>query len=386
MLTAQVQAAHQQITSALTPPGEPGERDWDTAGPYARHHLAAHAAACGELDTLASDSGFLLTADPGAVLAQRANLRTPDGKRALAAFDLSLHDWDAATPTARLDRLAANAARVHAAALAATCAIAGDEWPVRWAASTGHGHRRLHGSKGSVAAVAVGRAGNRDIIVSGFHDKTVRIWDAVTGDLIGAPLAGHDGPVNAVAIGRAGDRDIIVSGSADHTVRVWDAVTGDPAGAPLAGHHGAVMAVAIGRAGDRDVIVSGSMDKTVRVWDAVTSDPAGAPLAHDDCVNAVAIGRAGDQDIIVSGSGDRTVGVWDAVTGAPASAPLAGHDEPVNAVAVGPGRGPRYCRLRLPRLHRFGATASSEPSGAVNAVMLNCHLSAIASHRHLRRR
>ena len=79
-----------------------------------------------------------------------------------------------------------------------------------------------------------------------------------------------------MAIGRAGDRDIIVSGSADGTVRVWDAVTGDPVGAPLAGHDGAVYAVAIGRAGDRDVIVSGSDDGTVRVWDAVTGDPVGA--------------------------------------------------------------------------------------------------------------
>ena len=122
MLAAQVQAAHRQITGALTPPGEPGERDWDAAGPYVRQHLAAHAAACGELDALASDPGFLLAADPAAVLAQRANLRTPDGKRALAAFDLSLHDWEAATPTTRLDRLAANAARVHAAALTAACA------------------------------------------------------------------------------------------------------------------------------------------------------------------------------------------------------------------------------------------------------------------------
>ena len=65
VLAAQVRIAHQQMTSALTPPGEPGGRDWDTAGPYARSHLAAHAAACGELDALASDPGFLLAADPG---------------------------------------------------------------------------------------------------------------------------------------------------------------------------------------------------------------------------------------------------------------------------------------------------------------------------------
>ena len=319
MLAAQVQAAHQQITSALIPPGEPGGRNWDMAGPYVRQHLAAHAAAYGELDVLVSDPGFLLAADPAAVLAQRAYLRTMDGKRTLAAFDLSLHDWESATPATRLDRLAVNAARVHAAALTTACANAGGEWPVRWAAWTGQGHRRLAGHDDSVNAVAIGRAGDRDIIVSGAADGTVRVWDAVTGDPAGAPLAGHDGSVNAVAIGRAGDRDIIVSGAADETVRVWDAVTGDPAGAPLEGHDDSVNAVAIGRAGDRDIIVSGSQDCTVRVWDAVTGDPAGAPLAgHDGSVNAVAIGRAGDRDIIVSGSADGTVRVWDAVTGDPA--------------------------------------------------------------------
>jgi WD40 repeat protein len=48
----------------------------------------------------------------------------------------------------------------------------------------------------------------------------VRVWDAVTGAPLGAPLAGHDAWVSAVAIGRAGDRDIIVSGSDDRTVLV----------------------------------------------------------------------------------------------------------------------------------------------------------------------
>jgi WD40 repeat protein len=68
--------------------------------------------------------------------------------------------------------------------------------------------------------VAIGRAGDQDIIVSGADDGTVLIWDAVTGAPVGGPLAGHDGPVRAVAIGRAGDRDIIVSGSDDRTILV----------------------------------------------------------------------------------------------------------------------------------------------------------------------
>ena len=94
--------------------------------------------------------------------------------------------------------------------------------------------------------MAIGRAGDRDVIVSGCGDGTVRVWDAVNGDPAGDPLTGHDGWVNAVAIGRAGDRDIIVSGSADRTVRIWDALTGNPVGDPLAGHDGMVN-----RGGDR---------------------------------------------------------------------------------------------------------------------------------------
>ena len=336
MLTAQVREAHRQITTMLTPPGEPGERDWDTAGPYSRQHLASHAAACGELDALASDPGFLLTADPAAVLIQHAHLDTPDGKRAMAAFDLSLHHWATAAPAARLDWLSANAARVHATALTAACANTGGTWPTRWAAWVGQGHRTLVGHEDPVGAVAIGRAGNRDIIVSGSVDKTVRVWDAVTGDPIGSPLVGHEGSVRMVAVVRAGDRDIIVSGSHDRTVRVWDAVTGDPIGSPLVGHAGSAGAVAVGRAGDRDFIVSGGQDCTVRVWDAVTGDAIGAPLAgHDDTVFDVAVGRAGDRDIIVSGSHDRTVRVWDAVTGDAVGAPLAGHDGSVTAVTMG---------------------------------------------------
>ena len=60
-------------------------------------------------------------------------------------------------------------------------------------------------------------------IVSGSLDKTVRVWDAVTGTLINT-LQGHSGGVTAVAYSPDGTK--IVSGSGDKTVRVWDAVTG----------------------------------------------------------------------------------------------------------------------------------------------------------------
>ncbi|MBX6751745.1 MAG: hypothetical protein IRY85_19165 [Micromonosporaceae bacterium] len=98
--------------------------------------------------------------------------------------------------------------------------------------------------------MATGRAGDRDIVVSGGHDQMVWIWDAATGVPIGAPLTGHTELVYAVAIGRAGDRDVIVSGGFDGTVRIWDAVTGDLIGEPLIGHTGVVLGVVTGRIGD----------------------------------------------------------------------------------------------------------------------------------------
>ena len=77
MFAAQVQAAHRQITDALIPAGEPGERDWTATGPYARQHLAAHAAAYGALDALASDPGFLLVTEPAAIVSPTRDAAHP---------------------------------------------------------------------------------------------------------------------------------------------------------------------------------------------------------------------------------------------------------------------------------------------------------------------
>ena len=127
----------------------------------------------------------------------------------------------------------------------------------------------------------------------------MRVWDAATGQPAGPPLTGHTGAVCAVAVGRAGDRDVIVSGGGDGTVRVWDAVTGQPAGPPLTGHTGSVCAVAVGRAGDRDVIVSGGDDGTVRVWDAATGQPV-AQQQFPDAIQSLAL--AGERLVAAQGN------------------------------------------------------------------------------------
>ena len=49
----------------------------------------------------------------------------------------------------------------------------------------------------------------------------MRVWDK-DGHPVGEPLTGHIGSVLAVAVGRLGDRDVIVSAGIDEAVRVWD--------------------------------------------------------------------------------------------------------------------------------------------------------------------
>ena len=69
-----------------------------------------------------------------------------------------------------------------------------------------------------IQATRLGRLGSL-ILQSGSDDKMVRVWDAITGDVL------HSDEVWAGCCSPDGSR--IVSGSRDRTMRMWDAVTGD---------------------------------------------------------------------------------------------------------------------------------------------------------------
>jgi len=112
-------------------------------------------------------------------------------------------------------------------------------------------------------------------IVSGSIDKTMRVWDALSGNEVISPLHGHKGSVQSVAFSPDGTR--IVSGSSDRTVRVWDTVSGNEIIPPLRGHDNWVQSVAFSP--DGTLIVS-SDDKTMLVWNATTGLPYVSSGAH----------------------------------------------------------------------------------------------------------
>ena len=79
----------------------------------------------------------------------------------------------------------------------------------------------LHGHTNSITLIAF--SPTHDIIASGSYDKTIRLWDAVSGAHL-KTLEGHSKSVHSVVLSPDGTR--IASGSEDNTIRLWDVVSG----------------------------------------------------------------------------------------------------------------------------------------------------------------
>jgi len=122
----------------------------------------------------------------------------------------------------------------------------------------------LHGHEADILSVAFNPDGKR--IVSGGYDKTIKVWDAVTGAEV-MTLGGHKGIVRCVAFSPDGRR--IASGG-DGMLKLWDAGTGAEL-MTLRGHNHDASSIAFSP--DGNCIVSGSEDGTINLWES--TEPAG---------------------------------------------------------------------------------------------------------------
>ena len=135
-------------------------------------------------------------------------------------------------------------------------------------------------------------------------------WDALSGAKVLGPLLGHEDFVSSVVFSPDGTR--IASGSDDGTIRVWNAASGYEMLALLRKNMGEIRSVVFSSDGQH--IISGTADGMVRMWG--TNQAADAILVlrgHERDVMAVA--SSPDGNWIVSGSLDGTVRIWDTILG-----------------------------------------------------------------------
>lgn len=178
-------------------------------------------------------------------------------------------------------------------------------WEHSWLARQSTGTPlTLYGHESDVGAVAFSRDGSR--IVSGSHDKTIKLWDARTGNEL-ATWVGHEDRVTSIGFSPDGAR--IVSGSQDGTIRLWDALSGMEL-ATMRGHEAGLTCVAFSPNGRQ--IASASEDKTIRLWDVQTN--AEILAIREPILPIVTIAFSPDGTRI-AGVGIPGLILWDAQTG-----------------------------------------------------------------------
>ncbi|KAI9713152.1 MAG: hypothetical protein M1820_001137 [Bogoriella megaspora] len=175
--------------------------------------------------------------------------------------------------------------------------------PETWSAALG----TLEGHSGPVTAVAFAPDGKR--LISSSEDRTIRVWDPLSGQAL-AVFTHNSDYVNTVAFTR--DSRHMASGSADSTVFLWDIESGEVQ-AKFEGHvrqSGPVTGVAFSF--HTTQVLSGFQDTNVFLWD-IDSGRVLRKISHSSRVNTVTFSPNGKW--LASGCENGTVYLRDAASG-----------------------------------------------------------------------
>jgi WD40 repeat protein/serine/threonine protein kinase len=202
-------------------------------------------------------------------------------------------------------------------------ATSGDDKTARiWNPTTGDLIATLRGHVDYIYALTYSPDGSR--LVTGSYDKIARIWDANTGDLISS-LHGHQHEVDTVAYSPDGSR--LATSSWDGTARVWDPNTGDL----IASVQSYWASVVYSPDGSR--LATAGEDKAARIWDSNTGRLIATLHGHENFLPALVISPDGTR--LATASLDKTARIWDFDTGR-LIATLHGHEDSVLEIAYSP--------------------------------------------------
>jgi len=151
-------------------------------------------------------------------------------------------------------------------------------------------------------------------LVSASDDKTIRVWDTSTGEIVrvirGQFGTGSEGKIHAAALS-PDNRLLAVGGhTKNDEIRLFNFQTGEIQ-ALLKGHTNIIIGLAFSP--DGKWLISGSSDKTPRIWNVRTQKTLRILKGHKEQIFAVTFSP--DGTMAVTGSDDKTIRIWDGRTG-----------------------------------------------------------------------
>ena len=144
-------------------------------------------------------------------------------------------------------------------------------------------------------------------IVTASADNTMKLWDAITGQLL-TDLNGHTGKVTTALFSPDGKR--IISSSADSTIRVWEMANGKELYRMKELKTGVVSAQF---SPDGKKIMGICEDKSIKIWDLSSGELLLTLSGHRQSIIHASFSRDGKK--IITNSYDSTAKIWNALNG-----------------------------------------------------------------------
>ncbi|MGD8307126.1 MAG: WD40 repeat domain-containing protein [Ignavibacteria bacterium] len=162
------------------------------------------------------------------------------------------------------------------------------------------GRLPLYGHTSTVTSVDI--SNDMTTIISGSSDKTIKVWNAESGDLI-QTLTDHTSSIREVEFSPVLDR--FASCSSDSTVRIWSLETLQQIKF-LEGHIGTISSISYHPAGK--YLAGGGTSSIIYIWNVESGEIIRSLETHTKTINAVSF--SGNGNILVSGGADDKVIIW----------------------------------------------------------------------------